>query len=349
MAAIDGQSGSGTGQGRRPFGGRSIATLLADVSSSPGRDLAVVRERLRPGVVVDGRFEIVRRLGRGGVGEVHEARDLTLGRRVAFKVVPKSADRRAARVARLLREAAAAARLSHPHIVQLHDVGQSECGPYLVLELLLGETLDHRLDEAGALPVLEALHVARDVAAALAHAHAAGVVHRDLKPDNVFLLEDGHSKVLDFDLARASGLRSPGGGTPGYMAPEQWRGAPEDERTDVFALGVLIFQMLAGELPFPGVKGARDLGAAPDLELPELPRLGWLLRRMLAHDPVDRPRDAAEVLREIDEMVGAAPAVPVRPAIRRQRARRRLDLRGVAYLLAALLVGAGLGYFLAGR
>ena len=151
------------------------------------------------------------------------------------------------------------------------------------------------------------------MAAALAHAHSAGVFHRDLNPRNVFVDEEGHSKVLDFGLARAFGQRGVDGGTPAYMAPEQWRGAPEDERTDVFALGVLVFEMLTGELPFPGETGARDARRPPDLEVPRPQQLGPLVQRMLARDPVARPRDAAAVARELDEMNGQAPEGPRSP------------------------------------
>jgi tetratricopeptide (TPR) repeat protein len=155
----------------------------------------------------------------------------------------------------------------------------------------------------------------------VAHAHANGVVHRDLKPANVFLCEDGAIKVLDFGLAHAFGQARSGGGTPSYMAPEQWRGAPEDERTDVFALGVLLHRLLAGELPFPddGGRTAQGPEAAPALEVAGAPSIGPLLKLMLKKDPVDRPRDAGQALPGIEaaiEELSRAPAavasVPVR-------------------------------------
>lgn len=344
MAGSNGRTGATADLGRRPFGGRSISALLREIAHAPDVDVGQVAARLRPGVIVEGRFEIVRELGRGGFGVVFEARDLSLGRTVAFKSVA-SAQQGALREERLVREAAAAARLSHPNIVQLHDLGRSEYGPYLVLEMLRGQTLAARL-EAGPVPGRQALHVARDVAAALAHAHAAGVVHRDLKPSNVFLLDDGHAKVLDFGLARAFGQRSVEGGTPAYMAPEQWRGAPEDERTDVFALGVVIFQMLTAELPFPGEKGARDARGPPVLDVPEIPELGGLVQRMLARDPVDRPRDAAAVGRELEEM--DVPSAERQPEADRERprARRRYRLATLAWVTVALAGGTALGAFL---
>ena len=202
-----------------------------------------------------GRFELLREVGRGGFGVVYEARDRELGRRVAFKVV-RPGSRGALREEQVLREAEAAARLSHPNLVTLHDVGRCEQGPYLVLELLRGETLAERLDQRAA-PVRARRCGSRvEVARGLAHAHAHGVVHRDLKPANVFLCEDGQVKVLDFGLAHAFGQRRLDGGTPAYMAPEQWRGAPEDERTDVFALGVMLFLAPKGAFP-SGPDGGR--------------------------------------------------------------------------------------------
>jgi eukaryotic-like serine/threonine-protein kinase len=249
---------------------------------------------LGPGKVI-GRFELVRELGRGGFGIVYEARDRELGRAVAFKAVragsrtPESSDR-------LMREAEAVARLSHPNIVTLHDVGRSELGPYLILELLHGQTLAQRL-ELGALPLLEALRIAIEVASGLAHAHAQGVVHRDLTPGNVFLCDDGRVKVLDLGLAHAFGRRKLDGGTLAYMAPEQRSGAPEDERTDVFALGVVLYRMLTNALPFPEDGGlGRPTHPARALEVREEPGLAELVSRMLARDPVRRPRDAGEIL-----------------------------------------------------
>ncbi len=273
----------------------AFSALLQDLAAAPSEPAPHLgwERALRPGAVV-GRFELVREVGRGGFGVVWEARDRELGRTVAFKAVA-AGPAAPLREERLLREAEAAARLSHPNIVTLHDVGRSEHGPYLVLELLRGQTLAERLRH-GALPVREAVRVALEVSKGLAHAHAQGVVHRDLTPGNVFLCGDGQVKVLDLGMAHAFGHRKLDGGTPGYMAPEQWRGAPEDERTDVFALGVLLFQMLTGELPFPEEGRHAASGALPPvLAVREAPALGQLAARMLDRDPVLRPRDAGAV------------------------------------------------------
>jgi CRP-like cAMP-binding protein len=268
---------------------------------------------LRSGAVI-GRFELVRELGRGGFGVVWEARDLQLGREVAFKAMHR---RRPAEPPghRLVHEAAVAARLSHPNIVTLYDMGRGEYGPYLVLELLRGEPLARRL-EGPPLPVGAVIRIASQVAAGLAHAHAHGVVHRDLSPRNVFLCRSGAVKLLDLGIALVVGARNPGGGTPSYMAPEQRRGAPEDERSDVFALGVLMYRMLAGVLPFPEAQGGgAEPGAPRPLDVPEAPDLAALVLRMLEVDPTRRPRDAAHVLPELEAIDGRLRAAP-RPAPR---------------------------------
>ncbi len=309
---------------RRPDLGRALSLLVRELTEGPERELgAAWQDWLQPGARV-GRYRLVREIGRGGFGVVWEARDQAAGGRpVAFKAVradPLASDREE----RLVREAELAARLSHPNIVTLLDAGRSEHGPYLVTELLSGITLSTRLAR-GSVPLRDSLRIGLDVARAAAHAHTHGVVHRDLKPDNIFLCQDGAAKVLDFGLAHAFGQRKAAGGTPAYMAPEQWRDAPEDERTDVFALGVILFRMLADELPFPRDEGARVLRSrpAPALELTEVPALGELVARMLEDDPVERPRDAVEVVTELTaidqalERIAAGGAEPPRVSLRR--------------------------------
>ncbi len=273
----------------------ALTALIAQIVEAPEeRCGSAWYAALHPGATVGGRFELVRELGRGGFGIVWEARDRELGRSVALKAVRAVADG-GLREERLLREAEAAARLSHPNIVTLHDLGRSEHGPYLVLELLRGSTLAERLHD-GPVPLDEALRIAGEVAKGLAHAHAQGVVHRDLKPANVFLCEDGQVKVLDLGLAHAFGHRRTEGGTSGYMAPEQVARAPEDERTDVFALGVVLYEMLVGSRPFADERALSSSRPAPVLEVPGEPGVGELVARMLSKTPVARPRDAMEVL-----------------------------------------------------
>ncbi len=274
----------------------------------PGRVTALLREiaripevetseawaaSLRPGLVV-GRFELVRELGRGGFGVVYEARDRRLGRLVAFKAVrPGAAMAAGPGDEWLLHEAEAAAQLNHPHIVQLYDAGSWDGGPYLIYELLRGESLAQRL-ERGPLSPPEVVQVSIEVARALAHAHAAGVVHRDLKPSNVFLTDEGSGKVLDFGLAQVLGVaRRVDGGTPRYMAPEQERGAPQDARVDVFAAAVVLQEAWLGDTP----EASRIRRPAP---LPGAPvELAELLASALDPDPARRPAQGAAWLAEL--------------------------------------------------
>jgi serine/threonine protein kinase/Flp pilus assembly protein TadD len=294
---------------------------------------------LKPGAVV-GRFELVREVGRGSFGIVYEARDRDLGRTVAFKAIHPGARPEVAGDL-LLREAEAAALCAHPNIVTLHDLGRSEHGPYLVLEFLRGETLAARLAR-GPLGVAEALRVGVEVAGGLAHAHAHGVIHRDLSPRNVFLCEDGQVKILDLGMAHAFGRRRVQGGTPGHMAPEQLRGAPEDERTDVYALGVLLHEMLTNEVPSPR-SGA--------IEVPALPALGAIIARAQAEDPVKRPRDAGELLVALSGLQRELEHLPpniLDIAVRRRRLTRVRAAAVIAIGLVAVL-GTSVAIVLFGR
>ncbi len=284
---------------------------------------------------VVGRFEMLRELGSGGFGVVFEARDRELGRNVAFKTV-RPGVRTGQLDAMLLKEAEAAAHLQHENIVSIFDYGQSDHGPYLVLELLRGETLGARLAR-GPMSVAEAVHVAAQIARALAHAHAAGLLHRDLKPGNVFLAESGRTKVMDLGLASFLGHPVSLSGTPAYMAPEQWRGEAQDGRTDVFALGVTLYEMLEGRRPYD-VRDERstalDPGPEPRLRAPQAPPpLKRLVERCIAKDAERRPAGARAVLEELLRIERELDRAPAR--------RRRLILEAAAATLVLLVVAAG--------
>jgi tetratricopeptide (TPR) repeat protein len=313
------EGSGGASGGARGVQPGALTALLQEVAAVPGK-----REEeppsLPPGTVV-GRFEIIRELGRGGFGVVYEAKDRDLGRQVAVKVVRPG--RITEEKGKASREAEAIARLAHPNLVTLHDVGQSEGRPFLVFELLRGKTLDLRIEE-GQLPVQDAVHIATEIARGLAHAHAEGVIHRDLKPANVFVTNKGQVKILDFGMAHAFGRRRLSGGTPAYMAPEQWEDDPEDERTDVFALGVMLYRMLTGEYPFPEGQGkwAAEAATPRKLDVPGAPELADLVERMLDRTPKGRPRDGAAVLAAlvpIEERLRARPADGAPPVHAKRR------------------------------
>jgi tetratricopeptide (TPR) repeat protein len=314
-----------------------LSRLLAEIARLPAADGGESWTRLPRAGDVLGRYELLREIGRGGFGIVFEARDGELGRRVALKVLRPATGSRVRLGSEVLRrEADAAARLNHPGIATLHDAGRWEGGPFLVYELLRGETLEERL-RRGPPPVAEALRVARAIAAALAHAHAAGLLHRDLKPGNVFLCEDGRVKLLDLGLARVMGDDAAvAGGTPAFMAPEAWRREPEDPRADVFAAGVILHELLTGRVPY-AVSGGRsavlDGRPAPAPRVAGAPRaLAALVRRAVSPDPAERPRDGRALEAELAAIAARIEAEP----------RRRRTALLVAAGAAAAAVTAGL-------
>jgi Tol biopolymer transport system component len=204
-------------------------------------------------------FQVLEALGVGGMGVVYRGQDTRLGRAVALKFLLPHYTLDASAKARFLREARAAAALDHPHLCTIHDIGEAEDGRlFLAMPLYGGETLKARLGREGPLAVAEAVEITRQIVRGLGCAHAAGIIHRDLKPGNVMLLPDGTVKVLDFGLAKAldetTSATSAGFGTAAYMAPEQIRGEPVDARADVWAVGVVLYQMLTGRKPFAGVQ-----------------------------------------------------------------------------------------------
>ena len=316
----------------------TLTSLIEEVvRSASGGEPGSWTDGLRTGAVI-GRYELLREVGRGGFGVVWEARDRDLGRIVAFKALRAPGE--AVREKRLLAEAEVAARLSHPNIVTVLDVGRSEHGVYLVQEFLSGQPLSKRL--AGPrLTLREALRIGTELARGLAHAHAHGVVHRDLTPGNVHLCEDGQVKIVDLGMASALGRRKLDGGTPDYMAPEQARAEPEDERTDIFALGVILYRMVTGSPPYAAERSRGKAGTPRGLHVPEAPALARLIEAMLAWEPTNRPRDAAVVLSALGEIGAALPTVAEKgPSRARVRPPPRIRWMTTGALAALPTVGA---------
>jgi hypothetical protein len=274
-------------------------------------------------VIVAGRFELGALIGSGGVAEVHRARDRQTGGAVALKrLLPQfSADRAVS--ARFLREGEVTRRLDWPGIVQVLDAGLDAGRPYLALELVEGEDLRRRLDRQGPLPWPEARAIAIEVARALEHAHGRGVIHRDLKPHNVLLGAGGEVKLADFGLARVQTLASLTGsslvwGSPEYMAPELFGRGRADPRSDLFSLGVLLFEMVAGRLPWKERSLAR-LGTSVRDAAASLPPLGQgealdtLVASLVAPWPADRPSSAAEVIAVLEGHAAPPALIPTVP------------------------------------
>ncbi len=278
-----------------------------------GSPLSSIAERppaLKPGDKL-GNFQIVAMIGRGGMGEVYRARDLRLKRDVAIKTLPPGFAGDRDRIARFEREARAASALNHPNIVSVHDIGQEGGVSYIVSELVEGETLAQVI-QRGPLPLRKLIEVSTQIADGLAAAHAAGVIHRDLKPGNIMLTRDGRVKILDFGLARqdhAPGAESstmqashPGVivGTPGYMSPEQVRGEPTDARSDIFSLGVILYEMACGKRAFSGGSSIEVMNSILKDEPPELPpasppALDRIVRRCIEKQPARRFQSAADL------------------------------------------------------
>jgi serine/threonine protein kinase len=312
-------------------------------------------------------YRLERELGGGGMSRVFVAQELALGREVVVKVLlPELAA--GVSVSRFRREIQLAARLQHPHIVPLLAAGESEGLPYFIMPYVVGESLRARVGREGELPVGESVRILRDVVSALAYAHSSGIMHRDIKPDNV-LLSGGVAVVTDFGVAKAvsasaeshetAGLTSLGMalGTPAYMAPEQATGDPQiDHRADIYSLGAMAYEMLSGRPPFIG-RSPQAVLAAQVVETPEpverlrpaVPSaLATLVASCLAKRPADRPQSAYEVMNLLDTLAtpsgGMAPTlattVPAVAGVRRSRGRAALAgaaAAGVLLLLAATL------------
>lgn len=303
-----------------------------------------------------GQFVIVRELGRGGMGVVYLARDLTLGRDIALKVLPHAVSGDAGRRRRLVREARTAAQLDHPNIARVYEAGEAAGRLYIAMEYVEGTTLRARL-RAGPLPPAEVLGYLRQVLAGLGAAHAAGLVHRDLKPDNVMVTPGGSVRLLDFGLAKRidaprtpvpddelTSLVSEDGtllGTPAYMSPEQAAGDTVDERSDLFSLGVMLHELLSGQRPFAGTTRVGLMQALLVSEPPPLrevdPRLAAVVQRCMAKSRDERFARAADVQQALDELE-RQPRVLLAPAP--DRAAQRTRAVAGATLVAAVALGA---------
>jgi serine/threonine protein kinase/tetratricopeptide (TPR) repeat protein len=313
-----------------------------------------------------GPYEVLGPLGAGGMGEVYRARDTRLGREVALKVLPDEVSSDRQRLARFQQEARMASALSHPNIITIHDVGESEGSSFIVMELAEGRTL-RALVASGPLPMPRLLQVGAQVAEGLAKAHAAGVVHRDLKPENIVVTADGLVKILDFGLAKlapsASGadaregttvsrITDPGTvvGTVSYMSPEQASGEPVDFRSDQFALGAILYELATGRGPFQRGTAAETLTAILREEPPPVaslnpqtpPGLARILERCLAKDPSRRYAATLDLARDLREERDRL-SVPSGAAVPAARRKPRLPF---LLLVAGLLVAVAAAWLL---
>src|SRR5262249_2864898 len=267
-----------------------------------------------------GRYEIRSKIGEGGMGQVYLAQDTELDRTVAIKILPESLASDQQRLQRFVQEAKAASALNHPHILTIHEIGTFGNSRFIATEFIDGETLRQRMN-AG-MRMLEMLEVSSEIASALAAAHAAGIVHRDIKPENVMVRRDGYAKVLDFGLAKLTeskgsttdpeaptrAMVNTGAGTvmgtANYMSPEQAKGVHVDERTDIWSLGAVLYEMVTGHLPFPGETPTETISLILQKEPPPLTRfardvpeeLDRIVTKTLEKDPEERYQTAKDLL-----------------------------------------------------
>ncbi|HTS35061.1 MAG TPA: protein kinase [Candidatus Solibacter sp.] len=308
-----------------------------------------------------GPYEIQSPIGAGGMGEVYRARDTRLGREVAIKVLPETLARDADRLRRFEQEARTIAALNHPNILGIHDIGTHDGAPFLVSELLEGQTLRETI-AAGPLPVRRASEYALGIATGLAAAHDKGIVHRDLKPENVFITRDGRVKVLDFGLAKlvlpeeshdtVATLPSPATlpgtvmGTVGYMSPEQVKGGATDARSDIFSFGAVLYEMITGKRAFKRDTSAETMTAILREEPAELTDTGWqgpaalqrILHRCLEKNVERRFQSASDLAFAIESLSGSASgasATSARPIVESPKT-RRTGLRVAAAVLSVL-------------
>ena len=302
-----------------------------------------------------GPYEILGPIGAGGMGEVYRALDPRIGREVAIKVLPASFSSDPERLRRFEQEARATGALNHPNILSIYDVGKHEISPYLVCELLEGETLRDRLGGAS-LPQRKAIEYALQIAQGLAAAHDKGIIHRDLKPENLFVTKDGRIKILDFGLAKltqpeplqneqskldTAAHSQPGAvfGTIGYMSPEQVRGQASDHRSDIFSLGAILYEMLSGKPPFRRETTADTMSAILHQEPPEISRtnsgisltLDSLIRHCLEKSPGERFQSARDLAFDLQMISGQSSTTDTRP--QSVPLRKKMSLR---YLLTIL-------------
>src|SRR5690554_1196170 len=265
------------------------------------------------GRLLDGRYQVRSRIARGGMATVYVATDLRLERRVAVKVMHGHLADDSEYKARFIQEARSAARLAHPNVVNVYDQGQDADTAYLVMEYLPGITLRDLLSEHQVLTTVQAMDILEAVLSGLAAAHKHGIVHRDLKPENILLADDGRIKISDFGLARAAHANTATGnallGTIAYLSPELVTRGVADTRSDIYAIGIILYEMLAGEQPFKGEQAfqiahqhANDTVPTPSSKNPRVPEeLDELVLWATARDPDQRPRDARSMLDQLRE------------------------------------------------
>ena len=313
-------------------------------------------ERIEPGTLIDGRYEIVRRLGSGGMAEVYMAEDQQLGRRVALKILHRRFAEDEQFVERFRREASSAAGLSHPNVVAIFDRGEWDGTYYIAMELVEGRTLKDIVREKGPAPPDAAVDITLQILRAARYAHKHGVVHRDIKPHNVLIDQDGRVRVTDFGIARAgtSDMTETGSvmGTAQYLSPEQAQGRAVDARSDLYSIGIVLYELLTGQVPFDAdspvtvaLKQVSEIPVPPAELVPGIPpAIDAVVMRALEKDPDRRYQSADEFIAALDDARAAPQVIPPPPPpllVEEERDRSRWWL-WVLIALALIAIAVGL-------
>jgi len=315
-----------------------------------------------------GKYRLLKELGRGGMGEVYLAKDTEIGEKIALKILPPELTRSPQYVERFRREASAVSRLDHPHIIKVYEVGEDEGMHFIAMEYLGGAPLSSLIQKRGSLPIPEAAKIIIDVAEALDFAHSSGVIHRDIKPDNILSDEKGEFKVMDFGIARmeeGTQLTVTGTimGTPEYMSPEQASGRKVDQRTDIYSLGIVFYELLTGKVPFHAETALEviqmHIARAPEsprAHNPEIPgNVAAIIDKMVEKNPADRYASFRHMInalaRAVPKAATASPravAGPVKPGKARPedkagpRVRERVVLQVPTSVRIALVLSIAL-------
>jgi serine/threonine protein kinase/tetratricopeptide (TPR) repeat protein len=330
--------------------------LVTETLQNPPRELTT-------GTTFAGRYHIIEELGRGGMGRVYKVTDTELNEKIALKLIRAEVAADADTVERFRNELKSARRIAHKNVCRMFDIGRAEGAPYITMEYVPGEDLKRLIRKIGQMPAGRTASIARQIAEGLAEAHAQGIVHRDLKPQNIMVDEGGNVRIMDFGIARSlegKGLTGAGImiGTPEYMSPEQVEGKPVDARADIYSLGIILYEMVTGRVPFEGdtpfVIGVKHKSEAPrdprELNPQIPPGLADLILRCLEKDREKRFRNAAEVIAELDTIEQAMPTTEIIVPKTRPRTSKQVTvtfevrkvlvpaLTGLAVVAAALLL-----------
>jgi serine/threonine protein kinase/Flp pilus assembly protein TadD len=327
------------------------------------RTLETTADELTRGTVFAGRYEIIEELGAGGMGKVYRAHDTKLNEEVALKLIKPeiAADKRT--VERFRNEIKNARKISHPNVCRTHDLGEEGKTLYLTMEYIRGEDLKSLIHRMKVLAVGSAVSVGRQIAEGLAEAHKQGIVHRDLKPGNVMIDKDGQAKIMDFGIARSlvgGGITGEGAiiGTPEYMSPEQVEGKPADARADIYALGIILFEMVTGQVPFEGdtpfaiaVKHKSESPPVPKKLAPQIPEgLNRLILKCLEKDKAKRYQTADDLVVDLAAVEQALPTTEhvatKRKTITHREVTVKFEPRKLAFPAVAVIVLAVAGFFL---